>query len=274
MSPRTLFEKMWDAHVVAPESTDTPAILYIDLHLVHEVTSPQAFSELRERGLKLRRADRMLATLDHSTPTLPAGADGERPYANAEAKAAGSAAGNELPRVRCRTARLGQQRSRHRARDRSRAGRDPAGHDHRLRRQPHLDAWCIRRAGLRHRHHRGRSRDGHAVPAATQAEDLRDPGGWSAAGRRGREGSDPAHHRRDRRGRRHRLRPRIPRRCHRSDVDGRAHDGVQHVDRSRCTRGPDRAGRHHVRLAQGPSARTAGRCMGCRRGALARTAQR
>ncbi|RDI96897.1 3-isopropylmalate dehydratase large subunit [Dyella solisilvae] len=84
---KTLFEKVWDAHVVAAESSDTPAIIYIDLHLVHEVTSPQAFSELRERGLKLRRPDRMLATLDHSTPTLPAGADGERPYANAEAKA-------------------------------------------------------------------------------------------------------------------------------------------------------------------------------------------
>ena len=87
MSPRNLFQKLWDAHVVAPETADTPAILYIDLHLVHEVTSPQAFSELRERGLRLRRPDRMLATLDHSTPTLAAGADGERPYANAEAKA-------------------------------------------------------------------------------------------------------------------------------------------------------------------------------------------
>jgi 3-isopropylmalate/(R)-2-methylmalate dehydratase large subunit len=87
MSPRNLFQKLWDAHVVAPETADTPAILYIDLHLVHEVTSPQAFSELRERGLSLRRPDRMLATLDHSTPTLAAGVDGERPYANAEAKA-------------------------------------------------------------------------------------------------------------------------------------------------------------------------------------------
>jgi 3-isopropylmalate/(R)-2-methylmalate dehydratase large subunit len=87
MSARTLFEKLWDAHVVAPETADTPAILYIDLHLVHEVTSPQAFSELRERGLKLRRPDRALATLDHSTPTLPANDRGERPYANEEAKA-------------------------------------------------------------------------------------------------------------------------------------------------------------------------------------------
>jgi 3-isopropylmalate/(R)-2-methylmalate dehydratase large subunit len=87
MTPRTLFEKIWDAHVVAPETTDTPAVLYIDLHLVHEVTSPQAFSELRSRGLKLRRPDRTLATLDHSTPTLPPAPNGERPYANAEAKA-------------------------------------------------------------------------------------------------------------------------------------------------------------------------------------------
>ena len=87
MSPRTLFEKLWDAHVVVPETTDTLAVLYVDLHLVHEVTSPQAFSELRERGLQLRRPDRMLATLDHSTPTLPTNADGTRPYANAEAQA-------------------------------------------------------------------------------------------------------------------------------------------------------------------------------------------
>ncbi|MFZ0870257.1 MAG: aconitase family protein, partial [Rhodanobacter sp.] len=87
MSPRTLFEKLWDAHVVVPETADTPAVLYADLHLVHEVTSPQAFSELRERGLQLRRPDRMLATLDHSTPTLPTNADGSRPYANAEAQA-------------------------------------------------------------------------------------------------------------------------------------------------------------------------------------------
>jgi 3-isopropylmalate/(R)-2-methylmalate dehydratase large subunit len=87
MSARTLFEKIWDTHVVAAETADTPAVLYVDLHLVHEVTSPQAFSELRERGLKLRRPDRTLATLDHSTPTLPANAQGERPYANDEAKA-------------------------------------------------------------------------------------------------------------------------------------------------------------------------------------------
>ena len=84
---RTLFEKLWNAHVVTPESADRPAILYIDLHLLHEVTSPQAFARLRANGIPLRRTDRTVATLDHSTPTLPATADGKRPYINEAAKA-------------------------------------------------------------------------------------------------------------------------------------------------------------------------------------------
>jgi 3-isopropylmalate/(R)-2-methylmalate dehydratase large subunit len=67
--PRTLFEKIWDAHVVAQEP-GAPAVLYIDLHLVHEVTSPQAFTVLKARGLKVRRPDRTVATMDHSIPTI------------------------------------------------------------------------------------------------------------------------------------------------------------------------------------------------------------
>jgi 3-isopropylmalate/(R)-2-methylmalate dehydratase large subunit len=66
---RTLFEKVWTQHVVADETADTPAVLYVDLHLIHEVTTPQAFSLLRERGLAVRRPDLTLATMDHSTPT-------------------------------------------------------------------------------------------------------------------------------------------------------------------------------------------------------------
>lgn len=80
MNPRTLFDKLWDAHVVAPESDQAPAVLYIDLHLIHEVTSPQAFAELDARGLVPRRPDRTKATMDHSTPTLPPDADGRLPY--------------------------------------------------------------------------------------------------------------------------------------------------------------------------------------------------
>jgi 3-isopropylmalate/(R)-2-methylmalate dehydratase large subunit len=69
-SPRTLFEKVWTEHVVR-EDPGAPAVLYVDLHLVHEVTSPQAFDGLRARGLRVRRPERTVATMDHSTPTLP-----------------------------------------------------------------------------------------------------------------------------------------------------------------------------------------------------------
>jgi 3-isopropylmalate/(R)-2-methylmalate dehydratase large subunit len=67
----SLFEKIWASHVVVPETVDTPAVLYVDLHLLHEVTTPQAFDMLRSKGLPVRRPDRCLATLDHSTPTVP-----------------------------------------------------------------------------------------------------------------------------------------------------------------------------------------------------------
>ena len=68
-APLTLFEKVWRRHEVLAETPDTPAVLYIDLHLIHEVTSPQAFSVLRERKLPVRRLDLTLGTMDHSTPT-------------------------------------------------------------------------------------------------------------------------------------------------------------------------------------------------------------
>jgi 3-isopropylmalate/(R)-2-methylmalate dehydratase large subunit len=67
-SPRTLVEKIWDDHVVA-QDPGAPAILAVDLHLVHEVTSPQAFSGLRARGLRVRHPERTVATADHSIPT-------------------------------------------------------------------------------------------------------------------------------------------------------------------------------------------------------------
>jgi 3-isopropylmalate/(R)-2-methylmalate dehydratase large subunit len=68
MQARTLFQKTWEKHIVSQEP-DSPAMLYIDLHLVHEVTSPQAFTGLRQRGLKVRRPDKTVATIDHAVPT-------------------------------------------------------------------------------------------------------------------------------------------------------------------------------------------------------------
>ncbi len=85
--PRTLFEKVWESHLVRPETPEAPAVLYVDLHLVHEVTSPQAFAELRARGLRVRRPERTLATMDHSTPTTPRRSDGRIPVTDAQAAA-------------------------------------------------------------------------------------------------------------------------------------------------------------------------------------------
>ena len=78
MHARTLFEKVWDSHVVAaPEGQS--ALLYIDLHLVHEVTSPQAFDGLRANGRRLRQPLRTVATVDHNIPTTPRGLPDRRP---------------------------------------------------------------------------------------------------------------------------------------------------------------------------------------------------
>jgi 3-isopropylmalate/(R)-2-methylmalate dehydratase large subunit len=70
MPGKTLFQKVWDAHVVRPADSTGPAILFVDLHLVHEVTSPQAFDGLRLAGRAVRRPDRTLATVDHNVPTI------------------------------------------------------------------------------------------------------------------------------------------------------------------------------------------------------------
>lgn len=84
---KTLFEKIWDAHLAVAESESAPGLLFVDLHLVHEVTSPQAFAELDRRGLSVRRPDRTFGTLDHSTPTLPRRPGAAPVYASPAAKA-------------------------------------------------------------------------------------------------------------------------------------------------------------------------------------------
>ena len=81
MAGRTLFEKIWDEHVVTSPAGE-PTILYIDLHLIHEVTSPQAFQMLRDRGLKVMYPERTLATVDHIIPTLSQA----RPFADSLAE--------------------------------------------------------------------------------------------------------------------------------------------------------------------------------------------
>jgi 3-isopropylmalate/(R)-2-methylmalate dehydratase large subunit len=78
MTPKTIVEKIWDDHVVRSEA-GVPDLLYVDLHLVHEVTSPQAFEGLRLAGRTVRRPDLALATMDHNVPTDPRQVSGELP---------------------------------------------------------------------------------------------------------------------------------------------------------------------------------------------------
>src|SRR5512142_1128601 len=81
MTAKTLFHKIWESHVVT-QQPGSPAVLYIDLHLVHEVTSPQAFSGLRQRGLKVRRPDHTVATIDHGVPTRGSSPAGRMAFAD------------------------------------------------------------------------------------------------------------------------------------------------------------------------------------------------
>ncbi len=222
---------MWDRHVVRSAEGE-PDLLYIDLHLVHEVTSPQAFDGLRIAGRRVRRPDLTVATMDHNVPT--AGLD--QPARGPDLGHPDPGARAELQGVRDPLLRDGRSRPGHRARDRTRAGADAAGHDDRVRRQPHLDARRVRRARVRHRHERGRARARHADAAADEAGHDGDHRRRRSSPRRHREGRRARDHRRHRHRRRHRLGARVPRRRDPRVVDGRAHDGVQHVDRGRRAR--------------------------------------
>ena len=139
MAGRSLFDKVWDRHVVRDEPGE-PTLLYIDLHLVHEVTSPQAFEGLRLAGRRVRRPDLTVATMDHNVPTLPGPVTDEMAKAQLDALRANCEEfGIELHAT-------GSGQRGHRPRDRPGARAHAAREDDRLRRQPHVDA---RRASAR-----------------------------------------------------------------------------------------------------------------------------
>ena len=102
-TPRTIVDKIWTDHVVS-QDPGAPAVLAIDLHLVHEVTSPQAFTGLRARGLGVRRPGQTVATADHSIPTTPRNLPmldmhGRRPGRPARARTAPSSASRSTASV-------------------------------------------------------------------------------------------------------------------------------------------------------------------------------
>ena len=244
----TLYDKIWDEHVVHTEDDGT-AVLYIDRHLVHEVTSPQAFEGLELAGRKVWRVSANLAVSDHNVPTTGPLARHRRP----DLAAAGRHARRQLRSPRHHAVQDERPAPGHRPRDRPGAGRDAAGHDRRLRRLAHLDARRVRRAGARHRHQRGRARAGDADPAGAQGEEHAGAGRRQARraaaakdivlaiiGKIGTAGGTG----------------------YTIEFAGAAiralsmegpHDGVQHGDRGRRARRPGRGRRDHDRLREGPA---------------------
>ena len=174
-APRTLFDKIWDAHVVdtLPDGT---ALLYIDLHLTHEVTTPQAFEGLRAAGRKVRRPDATLAVVDHNIATDASRRTG---ISDAESRLQVETLERNVVEFGVPYIPLLDDAAGHRPHHRAGARPLAARHDHRLRRQPHLDARRHGRARLRHRHLRGRARAGDADAAAEAGEEH--------AGQRGRQ---------------------------------------------------------------------------------------
>ena len=169
----TLPQKVWDRHVVRAAPGE-PDLLYIDLHLVHEVTSPQAFDGLRIGHRRVRRPDLTVATEDHNVPT----ADIDQPIADPVSARQVEVLAGQRGGVRHHPLPDGRPRPGHRPRHRPGAGPHAARDDHRVRGLPHRHPRRVRRAGVRHRHVRGRARAGHARPCPRSG-----PGGWRSTSR-------------------------------------------------------------------------------------------
>ena len=262
MTAKTLFEKVWERHEVVPESPDTPAVLYIDLHLTHEVTSPQAFSVLRDRGLPVRRPDRTLVTMDHSTPTQTSQVFGGVPITL-------ESAARQVRQLELNCAEFGLDLIG--LRDERRGIVHVIGPELGAT-QPGKTIVC----GDSHTSTHGAfgalafgigtTEVGYVL--ATQCLLQRKPKTLAieVAGRLGpgvtakdlvlaiigRIGVNG--------GTGHVVEFRGP--AVEAHVDGRAHDGLQHVHRGRRARRDDRPGRNHVHVPERPSARPAGRCLG------------
>ena len=254
--PRTLYDKIWDDHVI--ETAGGTSLIYIDRHLVHEVTSPQAFEGLRMAGPQSARAGKDARRRRPQHPDHRP----QRRHRRSGEPPAGRASRAKRARVRHRILRRVRCAAGHRPHHRPGAGLHPAGDDDRVRRQPHLDPRRLRRARPRDRHLRGRAcaRDPDADP--DQGQEHAGQGRRRASRRRHRQGHHPRHHRRDRHGGRHRPRDRILRLGDRGALDGRADDGLQHVDRGGRPRRHDRARREDLRLSEGPAEVAEGRFVG------------
>ncbi len=178
MAAKTLYDKLWDEHVVRVDDNGT-ALLYIDRQLVHEVTSPQAFEGLRLAGRKPWRISANLAVPDHNVPTSDRAAGIADPVSRLQVETLGTncadfgitefAMGDHRQGV---VHVIGPEQ-----------GFTLPGTHHRLRRLPHLDPRRLRGAGLRHRHLRGRACAGDPVPDPAQVQDHADQRRRRSSGR-------------------------------------------------------------------------------------------
>ena len=258
--PRTIIEKLWDSHVVH-EQPGAPTLLFIDLHLVHEVTSPQAFQGLRERGLKVRRPDLTIATVDHSIPTIGPLAAHRRQDRRQTAATTGRPTAREFG-IRCLGVHSSQQgivhvigpelgltqpgmtvvcgdshTATHGAFGALAFGIGTSEVEHVLATQ------CL----LQRKSKTFQVRVDGTLKPGVSAKDII----LALIAQIGIGGGTGCVF--EYTGSRH------PRARH-----GRAHDGLQHVDRRRRARRPGRAGRHHFRISRRPAARAEGRGLGCR----------
>ena len=175
---KTLLKKVWDLHTVRQLPTGQTQ-LFIGLHLVHEVTSPQAFDTLRAHGWTVRASTARSPPSITSCPTRSA----RRPFLDVMAEDMMASLERNCRDFGIRFAGLDDDPPGHRARDRARARADAAGHDDRLRRQPHLHPRRVRLGGVRHRHVAGARRARLAVPGDGAAEGAAHPRDRHAARR-------------------------------------------------------------------------------------------
>lgn len=167
-APRTLYDKIWDDHVVNRDPDGT-CLLYIDRHLVHEVTSPQAFEGLRMAGRPVHSPTRTLAVVDHNVPTT---ADRLEGIKNEESRIQVEALAQNAKDFGVEYYSGARQTPGHRSYRRPRTGLHPAGHDDRLRRQPHLHPWRFRCARTRYRHFGSGACSGHPDTDPEKAKNM------------------------------------------------------------------------------------------------------
>ncbi len=237
MAGQTLYDKLWHNHVVV-QRDDGSALIYIDRHLIHEVTSPQAFEGLRLAGRNPVAAGRQPGGAGSQRAHRAGGAQRRcRGHRRPGIAAAGADPRRQLSGLRHRRVRNQRPPPGHRPCGGPGAGRNPAGHDGGLRRFPHLHPRRPGRPGPRHRHLGGGACAGHPVPDPAENEKHAGAHRRRAADRGDRQGCGAGGDRQDRHRRRQRLRHRVWRRGGARHEHGGPHDHVQYVHRGRRAHG-------------------------------------